>query len=502
MAEEYDFVIFGAGFGGSIASMVLRRLGFSVLLVEQGTHPRFAIGESSTPFSNLLLETISTEFNLPNLRPLCEWGSWQRRFPNLPCGLKRGFSFSHSLGALENEKRLLVAASPNEEVADTHWYRPAFDQHLVKEAIALGVIYRDRTEARVQDADSGRICLSDGNGAQEVRARMMIDASGRSGVLARDLSISEVSFDRFPSTAAIYAHFRCVAESPASEWLQEGEMAPYPPEQAAVHHVFDGGWIWVLRFNNGITSAGAALEDWKRADLNADPAIAWQELIGQLPLPRRLFAAAQPVTPIYDAAPLSFRRARAAGRNWALLPSAAGFVDPLLSTGFSLTLLGILRIADSVQKGRWQSEDYERQTFAELEGAALLVSALYAKLRSPAEFNRLTLLYFAALSFTETAWRLNKAELAPGFLLVNEPRFHHNLQTTCNAARQGRSISREAIERAIERFDVAGLCRWQRGNLFPVSTEELYASAHKLGATEAEIRAMLKRCGIASETSF
>src|SRR6059058_5460544 len=45
--EQFDFIVFGSGFGGSITSMLLRRLGYSVLLVERGAHPRFVIGESS-----------------------------------------------------------------------------------------------------------------------------------------------------------------------------------------------------------------------------------------------------------------------------------------------------------------------------------------------------------------------------------------------------------------------------------------------------------------------
>ena len=146
--KQFDFVIFGSGFGGSIMAMVLRRLGYSVVMLERGTHPRFAIGESSTPFANLLLERIAAEFELPFLRELSEWGRWQKSFPDLPCGLKRGFTFyGHDPGApviLEDRSsQLLVAASPNDQVADTHWYRPTLDHFLVLKAEQLGVTYFD-----------------------------------------------------------------------------------------------------------------------------------------------------------------------------------------------------------------------------------------------------------------------------------------------------------------------------------------------------------------------
>lgn len=41
---------------------------------------------------------------------------------------------------------MLVAASPRDEIADTHWYRPDFDHFLVREAQRIGVIYHDQVK--------------------------------------------------------------------------------------------------------------------------------------------------------------------------------------------------------------------------------------------------------------------------------------------------------------------------------------------------------------------
>src|SRR5580698_1476123 len=109
--------------------MIARRSGRSVLLLEKGKHPRFAIGESSTPLTNLLLEDLTTRYNLPALTPLAKWGTWQQAYPDVACGLKRGFTFyHHTLGeaAMTDSSRanqLLVTASPHDRIADTHWYR-------------------------------------------------------------------------------------------------------------------------------------------------------------------------------------------------------------------------------------------------------------------------------------------------------------------------------------------------------------------------------------------
>ncbi len=93
-----DLAIVGAGFGGSLMAMIAHQLGLSVVLLEQGRHPRMVIGESTTPLSNLLLERLSATYDLPRIAPLAKWGSWQRAYPQIACGLKRGFSFFHETG--------------------------------------------------------------------------------------------------------------------------------------------------------------------------------------------------------------------------------------------------------------------------------------------------------------------------------------------------------------------------------------------------------------------
>ena len=55
MSADFDLAIVGSGFAGTRLAMIARRLGLSVLMIERGRHPRFAIGESSTPLANLWL---------------------------------------------------------------------------------------------------------------------------------------------------------------------------------------------------------------------------------------------------------------------------------------------------------------------------------------------------------------------------------------------------------------------------------------------------------------
>ena len=152
MPTDCDLAIVGSGFGGSVLAMIAARLGHRVTLLERGSHPRFAIGESASPLAGVLIEQLADRYDLPRLRPLSAYGPWQRAYPAVVCGLKRGFTyFRHERGQAyrpqaDRSNQLLVAASPSDEVGDTHWLRSDVDHFLVREAIALGVDYIDHAQ--------------------------------------------------------------------------------------------------------------------------------------------------------------------------------------------------------------------------------------------------------------------------------------------------------------------------------------------------------------------
>ena len=118
-------------------------------------------------------------------------------------------------------------------------------------------------------------------------------------------------------------------------------------DDAALHHVFDGGWMWVLRFGNGVTSAGVAVEDWLAEELKlAEGEPAWRRLLARYPSIATQFADARPIRSFTWMPRMAYRAAECVGERWAMLPSAAAFIDPLFSTGIPLTLLGIERLRE------------------------------------------------------------------------------------------------------------------------------------------------------------
>src|SRR5205823_204634 len=192
MMESCEVAVVGSGFVGSLLARVLAVLGYDVVLLERGKHPRFVIGESSTPLANLSLERLGLRYGLTDCYQLAAHGRWLAHCPELRRGLKRGFTFyrHHPDQAFANRgldsERLLVAASPNDSLSDTHWLRADVDHRFVREAVVAGVDYRDNVDVTTADIspDSVRLTGSRNGDAFDLRANFVIDASGPGGFLA------------------------------------------------------------------------------------------------------------------------------------------------------------------------------------------------------------------------------------------------------------------------------------------------------------------------------
>ena len=327
----------------------------------------------------------------------------------MACGLKRGFSFFHQSG-----EELLVAASPRDEIADTHWYRAEVDHFLVMEAQRLGVDYRDRARIETLDfaEDGATIVGRAGEEPFHIHARLMIDATGPRGLLYRALRLAESPLPGMPATESLYSHFTGVGRIE----LVDG---PYPVEDAAVHHVFEGGWVWVLRFNNGITSAGVAATQAVAKELAlSDGEPAWARVLEKVPILKPQFERAVACQPFRHMPVISFRSGAIAGSDGPCYPQRPVLLirccqPDLLYAAWDRPFGADIRSGDLGQR----LQAYAEETECELLTASRLIGALYATMDKFPAFTAVSLLYFAAVSFSETAIRLDKPELATGFLL-------------------------------------------------------------------------------------
>jgi FADH2 O2-dependent halogenase len=552
-APRFDVVIVGSGFAGSILARVLARAGRSVLLVERGRHPRFALGESSTPLAAIALERLARrlrpEDDGEDLHALAAAGRWRRdpQLDRLRRGLKRGFSFyPHrfheyrpgvpSADAAVPVPRLLVAASPDDAVADSHWLRADVDHHLARRAVAAGAELWEGCELTAVEVPGEGDGCEDGGGEDDdrpvrlagrrddgtpvaVEAAFLVDASGPDGFLARCLPIAEAD-PGTPPTALLFGHFRGVRRFAAAADLAgtPGTDSPYADDQAAVHHLLAEGWMYALRFDpedaagGALTSAGFVLRRAAADALRAEhptPEAALRALLGRYPTLAATFAAAEPVRPVAWISRLPRRRARAAGRRWLLLPHAYAFFDPLFSTGMAWSLAGVERAADLLGADEPPSAAglaaYADLLAAEADHVARLVDGAWAAMgpdeASWRRFVAHAMLYFTAASFCEAKQRLTDppadGHAWSGFLGASDPLLAAAVADArdllCADPPPSVAAFDSWIRRAIAPRNVAGLAEPARRDLYPVDLDALVAAAPLLGLDEASIRLALPR---------
>jgi tetracycline 7-halogenase / FADH2 O2-dependent halogenase len=517
--KSCEVAIVGSGFAGSLLARILAVLGYDVVLLERGTHPRFAIGESSTPLANLSLERLGIRYGLADCYNLATHGRWLAHFPEIRRGLKRGFTYyRHHPDQLFADRgldseRLLVAASPHDSLSDTHWLRADVDHHFVREAVAAGVDYRDGVELTGADVapDSVSVSGSRGGSAFELRANFLIDASGPGGFLARQLSIPSGLEKTETRSALVFSHFDGVRRmTDVVPGMPEG---PYSDDWAAVHHVIDEGWMYSLRFDHGVTSAGFLLTpsgvgSLKHAD-TADADRLWHALLLRYPTLASAFDAATPLMPIAFRPLIQHRLTRAAGERWALMPHAYAFVDPLFSTGIAWGLRAVERLAlafeSAAHKRRVPDLEvltrYDAALAAEADQIDLVVAGAYEAMAHFDLFAAQAMLYFATVSFAEASQRLAPKESAAwnGFLGVGDPVLEPLARDSLRRLRkitEGRGEIGTLAERggfvdwighAIAPRNIAGLADPSRRNLYPVDFDALIEQHALLGMSRAQL---------------
>jgi FADH2 O2-dependent halogenase len=446
-STQYDILVAGSGFGGSLTALILHNLGFKVCLLEKGQHPRFAIGESSTPVADMILRNLASKYNLPWLHDFSRYGSWQQSHPELVCGIKRGFSFfKHYPGKdfatdESHKNELLVAANFSDIQSDTNWLRADFDAFLVNKVKESRIDYFDLTEIITAKRDAQwEFHISRFNERNIIHASFFIDATGSSGLLDNLLGIEFSSGDFLTNSFAIFSHFNHVPRW--TDILQKAGIPsmdfPYDPDHSALHHILDEGWLWMLRFNDERTSLGFVLDDQQHFYTNLPTEKIWNDMLKKYPSINNIIKdtslATQPGK-IIRSSRLQRKINHCYGLGWVALPHTAGFVDPLFSSGIAHSLSGIEKVINAISQCWGNDEllqqnlkEYEKAVFEELKLSDCLVAGCYKTMAHFELFNAWSMLYFASMIAHEQ--RRIKHESPGYFLNADDPAIRNMVQKT------------------------------------------------------------------------
>ena len=335
--REAEAVILGGGPAGSTAGALLAGAGIETVIVEGERFPRFHVGESLLPHTLPLLDRLGVHEAV-------------RRLPHTR--VKEGASFVTHDGARHVAYWFADAMAP----AIPHAYqvrRDEFDELLLTNARARGAEVLEGWHATAPQWDGARLvglAVKDPDGREWVlRSKAFLDASGQQSFLASRMGW-RFPYPRHRKVAAV-AHFRGV-------WLPPGREAGN-----ITIALTEGGWFWLIPFADDTVSVGAVLDVARWRDAGGGPEALFNAAVERTPEVARRLAGAERTLPFAAVQNFSYRVMRAAGDPYCLIGDAAGFLDPIFSTGvFIGTTTGAAAaddIADALKRrGRVEANDF------------------------------------------------------------------------------------------------------------------------------------------------
>ena len=315
-ASSYDLIVIGAGPGGSAAAAIAARGGLRTLLLERDAAPVFKIGESLMPDTHGVFEKMGA----------------------LEAMQKSDFVEKHSVQFFTRTGKASMPfyfekERPGDDSART-WQvrRSEFDQLLIDIAAGQGVEVHRGVNVRDVLFEDGRAvgvrAAAAGNGGSVApAARVVIDATGQSALLARRLELGRVDYGL--RHASIYTHFRGAVRD---EGKDEGATL--------ILHTKSGDcWFWYIPLAGDVVSVGVVgpMDTLIRDREGRPHEIFFDEVRNCAEIERRIAPACQcrPVSVMKD---FSYRNEKMAGEGWIAIGDAFSFIDPVYSSGVFLAL--------------------------------------------------------------------------------------------------------------------------------------------------------------------
>jgi flavin-dependent dehydrogenase len=326
MSVDCDVLVAGGGPAGSAAAAWLARNGHRVILLERDRFPRFHIGESLLASVNDVLRTIGADQLVA-----------QAGFPQ-----KWGATFLTADGAIERYADF--GAAPDVGTPQT-WqvHRATFDHLLLRHAASSGADIREghRVLDTTFDDDGVEVTVraDDGASPYRLRARAIVDASGRAGLLSRrfGLRIAEPQL----ANVAVFSHYSGV---PRQDGRRSGDIRIIARD--------DLGWFWMIPIADDLMSVGVVLPRSSARELpDVEPATLLDRMIADTPAVTRLMTTATREWPVRVEKDFSFSSRAYAGDRWLLAGDAGSFLDPVFSTGVAIALESGLEAAQAVAAG-------------------------------------------------------------------------------------------------------------------------------------------------------
>ena len=345
--RNYDVAILGTGIAGTMLGSILAKHGLNVLLLDSGSHPRFAIGEATTPDTSFRIKLLSAKYEVPEIANLSTFHKLRDKI-SPACGVKRGFSFLyHDEGKVQDPKKshqyptLAAPMGP-----DCHFFRQDTDAYMVSVAAQYGADVRQQTKIEAIDFHEDDVTLTSQKG-EIFKVKYVVDGAGFNSPLAKKFDLREKGEPFQTNSRTIFNHMINVTHyDQIAEDRSEYDMK-YRMGQTTLHHMFDGGWFWIIPFNNHeesvnpLCSVGLNLNREKYPETGMDPEEEFFMFVNKFPKMAKQFEKAKAIRTWVSTRRLQYSSTNAVGERYCILPHAAAFIDPLFSSGLNMTVSSI-----------------------------------------------------------------------------------------------------------------------------------------------------------------
>ncbi len=443
----FDVAIIGSGMGGSASATLLAKLGYKVVLLEKGKLPRFVIGESTTPLMSKKIRYLGKTYGIPEFVQMATYDSIKEN--NLPftCAPKELFHYfwqepGQTEAAPNGVIREIIVQTPE---VDTQLLRGESDKYMVDVAVQYGADYRDLTDIKDLHFLDDKVvldCQSEKLGSYSLEAKFLIDSSGFKSLISQKLNlampISELDIPL--RSRSIFTHFVDInsfedVSGASNEFINR---SPVGRERATQHHCFVGGWVWIIPFENGVTSVGLNLDMdvFGENDLSAEAEF-W-EIISRYPIIHKMIEGKKALFPLIKTGRIQHRTREAVGDRWAMLPGAAVGGDAWFSTGLAFTLMCAHRIVDLLHtkmlpKGNFCKKilsQYETALFKEWKISCTMIDGIYKSLKHFEVFKYYCFFCFmGAETFIYRGGVKRPHDMTSLLLSAGDPEFMANFET-------------------------------------------------------------------------
>jgi FADH2 O2-dependent halogenase len=398
MTDQYDVAILGAGFEGGMLGTILAYKGAKVVIVDAGSHPRFALGESTVRHTFRMIKIMAERFGVPEFKTEFNSGELLHKHVSNHFGVKKNFGFVlHRAGEHQRpEEATQLVIPPYREGYEAHLFRQDTDQYLTYTAIHHGATVKYNTRVKNVETDAQGVTLTTEKG-ETIRAKFVADASGGGHVLARQWNLRDNPPRVRLQTRCLFTHMIDVKPYDDLTLPNGVPKAPRRWYQGTCHHIFDGGWLWVIPFDNREGSANKCVSvglsfDMRKFPKPTDitPDEEWRQFLDKFPSIKEQFKDAKLVRDWVSSDRLQGSLKQTVGDRWAIMAGGAGsgFLDALFSRGLasSVEVINALaaRLLPALKENDFRAERFEyisRVHEANLRNNDRLVFAAYTSFR-------------------------------------------------------------------------------------------------------------------------